>query len=222
MMWAANLQPVSFAARWSATPLCAVFFAAAAAAQQPAAHPSPQRAPQAQPMPNPQASPAVAQPTPSAQPAQGNLPQRTTATYDDWIVQCDAQSGGASHKFCEMTQVTQFQGNNQPFSRIAVLRPTKEQSRRLVVQVPVNVTFSANVRVQINDSDPGLVGPFARCVPGGCFAEFDLKDDAVKKFRSTNTAGKLSFADAGGHNISVPVSFKGFGQAYDALMAERD
>ena len=46
------------------------------------------------------------------------------------------------------------------------------------------------------------------------------KDDVLKKFRTASGAGKLSFADAGGHDVSVPLSFNGFNQAFDALLKE--
>jgi invasion protein IalB len=210
-------------ARCWAGALCMTLLAASAAAQQapPATpRPTPTRSPQAQ-------APAAAQPAPtpsapSAQPAQGGTPQRTTATYDDWVVQCETQPGPPLVKACEMTQVTQaqVQGKTQPFSRAAIVRPAKDKASRLVIQVPVNVSFSTNVKVQVSDSDPGLSAGFARCVPNGCFAEFDFKDDTLKKFRAATAAGKLSFADAGGHEISVPFSFNGLGQAYDALMKE--
>jgi len=57
-------------------------------------------------------------------------------------------------------------------------------------------------------------------VPAGCFSEFELRDDVLKKFRAASGAGKLSFPDAGGHDVAVPLSFKGFAQAYDALAKE--
>jgi invasion protein IalB len=118
-----------------------------------------------------------------------------------------------------MAQVTQLQvqGKTQPFSRAVVPHPAKDQPVRLVVQLPVNVTFSTNVRVQISDGDQGLALPFARCVPDGCFADFEIKEDTLKKFRSASTGGKLSFADASGRGISIPLSFNGFSKAYDAL-----
>ena len=65
-----------------------------------------------------------------------------------------------------------------------------------------------------------MAAPFARCVPSGCFADFEVKDDTLKKFRAGSGGGKLSFADAGGHEVAVPLSFKGFVQAYDALLKE--
>jgi invasion protein IalB len=202
---------------------------AAAAAQQPAPQPAPRPGPakpqapqttQAQPAPTAQRAPG--QPAPSVQGAQSGEPQRTTATYEDWIVQCQTQTGPPARKVCEMTQIAQVeaQGKSQPFSRVVIPRPAKDQPSVLVVQVPVNVTFSTNVRVQSSDGDQGLAASFARCVPDGCFADFEIKDEALKKFRSASATGKLSFADAGGRGISVPLSFKGFGNAYDALMKE--
>jgi invasion protein IalB len=38
--------------------------------------------------------------------------------------------------------------------------------------------------------------------------------------RAASGAGKLSFADAAGHDVSVPISFNGFAQALDALVRE--
>ena len=95
-----------------------------------------------------------------AQPAQNEGPQRTTATYSDWIVQCETAAQSPHQKSCEMAQGTQIQGKNLPFSRVALAHPLKGQSIKLVVQVPVNASFSTNVRIQTNDADPGIATPF--------------------------------------------------------------
>jgi invasion protein IalB len=115
--------------------------------------------------------------------------------------------------------VTQVQGRNVPFSRVAVEHPAKGQPAKLVVQVPINASFATNVRITTADNDPGLMAPFARCLPNGCFSEFELRDDLMRKFRGSGV-GKLAYADAGGHDITVPLSFKGFAQAFDALARE--
>jgi invasion protein IalB len=181
--------------------------------------PPAQRPPAPRPAPLPQAAPA---PAPAAQSAQSDTPQRTTATYDDWIVQCETQAGPPAQKVCDMAQITQVQaqGRNTPFSRVAIAHPTKGEPIKLIVQLPVNASFAANVRIQAGDSDPGMAAPFSRCVPVGCFADFEIKDDLLKKLRAASGAGKLTFADAGGHDVSIPLSFKGFGQALDALAKE--
>jgi invasion protein IalB len=172
----------------------------------------------------PPRAPAAPQETVQAQPpAQaGDTPQRTTATYDDWVVQCETQTGPPAQRICDMAQVTQVQaqGRTNPFSRVAIAHPVKGQPVKLVVQVPVNVSFATSVHIQTSDTDPGFVAPFARCLPVGCFAEFDIKDELLKKLTAASGAGKLSFTDGGGHDISVPLSFKGFSQAYDALAKE--
>jgi invasion protein IalB len=179
-----------------------------ALAQQPAPRP---------PAPRPPRGEQVQPP-----PAQGETPQRTTATYADWIVQCETQAGPPPQKVCDMAQLVQIQveGRNTPFSRIAVAHPVKNQPIKLVIQVPVNVAFSTDIRIQTGDADQGITAPFARCVPSGCFADFDIKDDTFKKLRAASGAGKLSFADAGGHDVSVLLSFNGFSRAFDALAKE--
>jgi invasion protein IalB len=179
-----------------------------------------------QPAPSPRPTPRPVQPAaPAAQPATpapSNSPQRTTATYDDWIVQCETVAGPPPRKLCEMTQNTQMtvQGRSQPFSRVSIVQPSKDLVTNLVIQLPVNITIATNLRVQSADNDTGIAGPFTRCNPNGCFAELELKDEALKKFRAANGAGKLSFADSTGQSVSVPVSFNGFGKAYDALLKE--
>jgi invasion protein IalB len=178
-----------------------------AAAQQPA-QPRP-----AAPRP---AAPRPAQETPQAA-APDETPQSTTATYGDWVLQCVTQPGPPRETVCDIAQVTQIQGKNIPFSRVAVAHPQKGQPVKLIVQVPVNASFGSDVRLQAADNEAALQAPFLNCTPNGCFAEFDLKDEAMRKLRAAAGAGKLSFPDAGGHDITVPVSFNGFGQAFDAL-----
>jgi invasion protein IalB len=145
---------------------------------------------------------------------------RTTATYEDWVLQCEVQSGPPPRKACDIAQVTQMQGRNVPLSRIAVTHPEKGQPIRLTVQVPVNIALGANIRIQAGDADPGLAVPFDRCQPAGCFAEFELKDDTLRKFRAAADAGKLTFKAANGQPMTIPVSFKGFTRAFDALAKE--
>jgi invasion protein IalB len=84
----------------------------------------------------------------------------------------------------------------------------------------VNVYLRTEMRVQASTSDPGLAAPFDRCLPVGCFADFVLKDDALKKFRAATAAGKMSFQSANGQSVAIPLSFKGFGQAFDALLKQ--
>jgi invasion protein IalB len=165
-------------------------------------------------------TPAERPSVPASQPTgqSSDAPQRTTATYCDWVLQCVENTSPPSEQICDIAQVTQLQGKNVPFSRVAVAHPDKGQPVKLVVQVPVNASFAKNVHIQASDDDPGLIAPFTNCTPNGCFSEFELKDDMLKKLRAASSVGKLTFADAGGHDVTVPLSFSGFSAAFDALM----
>jgi invasion protein IalB len=173
----------------------------------------------AQQVPHPPVQkPAVgAPPAPAGQAPSADEPQRTTATYGDWVVQCVTNTNPPSEPVCDMAQVTQLQGKNVPFSRVAVAHPDKSQPLKLTVQVPINASFATEVNIQAGDDDPGIIAPFTACTPNGCFAEFALKDDMLKKLRAATSVGKVSFADAGGHAVTVPISFNGFAAAFDAL-----
>jgi invasion protein IalB len=88
------------------------------------------------------------------------------------------------------------------------------------VQVPINVWLPANVQLTTGDKDPGLPATYKRCVPAYCFADADIKDDVIRKLRSVTESGKLQFKDANQKDVALPVSFKGFGTAFDALAKE--
>jgi invasion protein IalB len=170
----------------------------------------------------PVAPPAPAAPAAPAEPAQSETPQRTTATYANWVLTCDTKPGPPPQKVCQIVQMVQAQaqGRTVPFSTIAVMHPVKGQPTKLMMQVPPNITISTNVRIQTADADPGVAAPFARCAPGGCLVDFELKDDVLKRFRTASGNGKITYADVTGHEVVVPLSFSGFDQAFDALAKE--
>jgi invasion protein IalB len=142
-------------------------------------------------------------------------PQHTTATYDDWILRCDMTSAS---KNCDLAQSTQAQG--QAISLIVIGRPSKAEPLRIIVQVPINVWLPSGVRLA-SDKDSDLVSAtFKRCLGGGCFADAELKDDVIKKLRSETENGKLLFKDAAQKEMALPVSFKGFAVAFDALVKQ--
>jgi invasion protein IalB len=150
--------------------------------------------------------------------AQSHAQDRTTATYEDWVVECQKGAGSPPRQTCDMAQLTLVQGKNAPYSRVALESPKIGGQLKLVVQVPVNVSIASNVVLRTGDADPGLTVPFARCTPEGCFADLVVGDDAAKKLRAAGGGGHLNFVDAAGRQVVIPLSFKGFSQALDALV----
>jgi invasion protein IalB len=143
--------------------------------------------------------------------------QSTSATYEDWTVHCATRAGPPPQKLCEMEQLSRLQGKEQPFSRVAIARPEKGKPIALVVQLPVNVWLATGVRIEIGGKDAGPSAPFTRCGPAGCFAAIGLTDDAQKRFRAGTEPGRILYKNAARQDVAIPLSFKGFGQAFDAL-----
>jgi invasion protein IalB len=184
----------------------------AASAQQPAPpRPTPPRPATA---PRPPAAPAPHAPAPATQ-----EPERTTASYGDWVVRCETHAGPPVQKACEMQQVAMMQGQANPISLIAISVPAKGQPTRLVVQLPVNVSLPTPVRITADNKDH-LTVAFHRCVPQGCFADTEIKDEEIKRLRAETQPGKLFYKDAAERDVAIPISFKGFGQAFDALLKQ--
>lgn len=153
-------------------------------------------------------------------PAGAQQSQSTSATFGEWIVQCASEAGPPPKKTCQMVQMTRVNGKNITFSRIAIVPAAGRRPAGMEAQFPVNVSLHAPVIVRTGEADAGFSAPFDRCLPAGCFAEFELKDEIVKRLRAAEGAGKAIFKDAGGHDVAVPMSFKGFREAFDALAKE--
>lgn len=156
----------------------------------------------------------------AAAPATPSAPQQTTATYEDWIVRCETHAGPPRQKFCEMVQFTQVKGGQGVVSQIAIGRPVKGQPIKLVIQLPIGVWLPTGIKLMAGAKDAGLPTTFKRCLPQACFTDAEINADMIKKFRTTTEAGQIQFKDGNQKDVSLPVSFKGFGTAYDALQKE--
>jgi invasion protein IalB len=188
-------------------------FAGAAAAQQPT--PPKPAPPKPAPAPHPVPAPTQGQAAPVDQ-----TPQRTTATYGDWTVRCEVAPGPPAQKNCEMDQVAQVQGQAVPISRVLIPLPPKGEPPKLYIVLQVNVSFTVPLKITVDAKDASISTPFRRCIPAGCIAEFELKDDLQKKFRAATETGKILYKNSGDQDVAIPVSFKGFAQAYEALLKQ--
>jgi invasion protein IalB len=189
--------------RPTALAFSAVLLAGTAVAQAPAQRPTQQRPVQAQTAPTPG---AVSQ------------PDNTTASYGDWVLRCQTS---VAARVCEIVQTLEQQGQRGPIALVAIGRPVKDEPIKLVIQVPPNLSLgnNAGVRVSVADKDEATA-IFQRCLPGGCFAEVALSDDAFKRWRGFGEAGQMRYLDAGKREVALPLSFRGFPAAAEALLRE--
>lgn len=162
---------------------------------------------------SPAAAPAQAAPPPvSAEPA------TTSATYGDWVMRCQrVGEGTAARRMCEVAQTIRVQQGRDPIAEVALGRLPVEKALHLTALLPPNVSFPSSVSVAGEKPAQTLDLQWRRCLPGGCFADAVAADDLIKAWRGTAGAGKLTFKDAGGRDVQLPVSFRGLAQALDAL-----
>ncbi|ACB95030.1 invasion associated locus B family protein [Beijerinckia indica] len=143
--------------------------------------------------------------------------QMTVTNYGDWALRCQA-GGNKDARNCEVALTIQAKDQTAPIAKIALGRPTLEAPLQAIVLLPTNVSFPSTVKLFSSDKDPwGLDFTWRRCVQGGCFAESVPSDDDLKHWREAKGDGRLLFKDASGHDLTIPVSFNGLGQALDAL-----
>ncbi|WP_376090082.1 invasion associated locus B family protein [Roseomonas sp. CCTCC AB2023176] len=170
----------------------------------------------AQPASRPGSPPARPTQAPAeAPPAAGaNEPERTTASFGDWILRCERPAGGQA--LCEAAQIVS--ANNQAVAQFAFARPGRGEPLRLTVLVPHNVGFGAAPRLAAPDgtSVPPVELAWRRCLPVGCLADAPA-GDAVARLRTRTEQMRLTFQDGAGREIALPFSPRGLSAALDAL-----
>jgi invasion protein IalB len=194
-----------------------IVYAQAPAARQPpsAAGAAPQRAPA-----EGGSAQSPARPSPAATTPVGPEPQATTATYGDWLLRCQRVVAPApTHQVCDVTQTVQAQGQQGPILQLTFGPPAPKEPMKLAIVAPVNVSFPSAAKVGVDEKDPQPAElTWRRCVPGGCLAEAEIKDDLMKRWRAQAGGGVVYIVDATGREIAIPFSFRGFAQALDALL----
>ncbi len=162
------------------------------------------------------ASPAAAQP-PAPVPAE---PQATSATFGDWTLRCQrAGEGAAAQKLCEIAETIQDAQKRQPIAEIAMSRLNKADPIRVTVHVASNISLPSIVKLSYREAH-GVELAWRRCAPVGCFADAALTDAQANIFHIQDEPGAIEFFDAAGRPQKLPMSFRGLGQAMDAMAKE--
>ena len=161
----------------------------------------------------------AATPVPAAPTA---TPDRTTATFGDWVLRCDRRADGTpSHRFCELLHTVQRPGDAGPQAQVAVGRLSPAEPIRMTVLLPVNVQLQTAPKLTPDGREATPIElTWIQCIPAGCFANGALSDDAIKKLRASKESGRLEFRDAAGREISLPISFRGLSEAWEAFLRD--
>lgn len=204
------------------TPLLGVLVAVCAAnaaaqtGQKPAPLPPPASAPASPPASPPVAPPVAAPAVPAPE------PDRTTASFGDWVLRCDRQADvSPPRRFCEMAQTIQRAGDAGPLAQVAVGRIASTEPFRITALFPNNVTFQPGPKLVAEGRDGQTIDlSWLRCLPAGCVSSAVVVEDVLKKLRAQKDAGRIEYRDGGGREVAIALSFRGFGEAFEALLRE--
>jgi invasion protein IalB len=123
-------------------------------------------------------------------------------------------SGGKS---CGLVQSQKLDNKSLSVSQIGIGRTTKDDPPSISVQVGPDVWMPTGVKLIAGDNVPILAATLKWCVSTRCLADAVLSDPNIETLRGQKSPGTLAYKTASQADVSIPVSFNGFGEALDAL-----
>lgn len=142
-------------------------------------------------------------------------PDRTTASYGDWVLRCELKA--SSERSCEVAQSVQ-DAQGQLLAQIIVRRASQGATLLLTVQVGVNIAVSEPARIMLDDQ-AALNVAFRRCLPRGCFAELLLPRSDALAVAQRAEAARVEYRGADGGVLTIPISLRGLASSLEALRA---
>jgi invasion protein IalB len=147
-------------------------------------------------------------------------PERTTASFGDWVMRCEAATAPA-RRVCEVALVITLQGQNAPIAQVALGKPAATEAKRLTIVLPPNVAITTKPQIFIAKAGAAPTElSWQRCTPGACFASAAIPDETIAIFSAQAEPGRIVFKDATDREVALPISFRGLSQALAALIKE--
>lgn len=142
------------------------------------------------------------------------VPDRTTATFEDWTVRCEvSRNGGKEVKLCETMQ-TLAGPNGKIIANVVIGRPAGAADDKIMVELPAGVWLPDGVAIRIGGAP--LVAPIFRRCRQSCIADADLAKQAIDTLAAATQPVSLVFSEDARKPMTLPISPKGFRNAYTA------
>lgn len=176
----------------------------------------------AQPAPKPVTPPGTTLAVPPAPPPAASLPDRTTASFGDWVLRCDRRIDVTpAQRLCELGQTIQRAGDAGPQAQIALGRLAPADPIRFTALLPINIALQTVPKVTVDGAERQSFDlTWIRCIANGCFANATMSDDVLRKLRAQKEPGRIEYKDGAGRDVVLPISFGGFSQAFAAFVRE--
>jgi invasion protein IalB len=145
-------------------------------------------------------------------------PQSTTATFGDWVLRCEREAArDQPQRICEVAQTLEVKGQGV-VAQIALRRLAPKEPMRMTIVLPPNISLRSGVRLSISDKDENPVElEWKRCLPGGCVAEGDVREDLLRSWRAQTGTGQIRYVLASAQQLGLSFSFRGLAVALDNL-----
>ena len=144
----------------------------------------------------------------SAKPAEGGKPE---LMYSPWIKMCGKNKQTADKKVCVITKIGRLE-NGMPVAVVQLFEP-EGLPKMMRVTVPLGMQIQHGTRVIIDNGTP-VNEPYRICIPRGCFSDYPVSDDMIKKMKKGKTL-IVQAINAQGRTISLPLPLKEFAKASD-------
>jgi invasion protein IalB len=144
--------------------------------------------------------------------ASAQAPQRTTATFDDWSVSCNAVPQPGVQKICELVQVQTIKGEPNPVGQVTISRPSMNGPFKIFFQVPSNVWLQSGIKFGAQANGSPIIAQFRWCLPARCLADADLPNALINN-RAPTEVMREDYKDAKQHDVSLPITLKGLAPA---------
>ena len=150
-------------------------------------------------------------------PDESAAPHITSKAFGSWTLHCQPAHEEGAEPLCAVAETVQT-ASNKVIAVISIGRRHPGDPVNIVVSLPANVSFPNSVHIRTDKDDKwGLELQWQRCIPGACIAGGELNPAAIAHWSSLQTDGNIVFQDAAGDEVAVPMSLRGFGDAYNAF-----
>lgn len=136
------------------------------------------------------------------------------AKHGDWETRCESPPG-AAHEQCAVVLSVVAEDRPSVVLVMIVLNTADHKARLMRIIAPLGVLLPSGVGLKIDGEDLGHIN-FIRCLPNGCIAEAEMKDDLLEKMENGAVA-TLGIFQSPEEGIGVTAPLAGFKEAYEQL-----
>ncbi len=160
------------------------------------------------------------QPAAPAQPAQGAQQQtgpmvvqvKAEPSQPEWTKVC-GKDQNTNSEICYTTRDF-VSDQNQPVLAMAVYDVKGQQAQKVVRFVmPLGLLLQPGLRFAVDQGQP-TAGRYVMCLPNGCFAEAQVKDDFINSLKK-GTNLNVSVQNQMGRELTFAVPAAGFAKSFD-------